>query len=451
MSDLRKSKPENNFLKEVCVVAIPVALQCMLQSSFSIVDQIMIGQLGRINIAAIGLAGKFSSIFSVVVAAVGAVTGIMISQYIGSGQRDEADKSLALNLLIAALIALFFSMVCFLVPDKIMRIYSTDEQTIRVAANYLRIVAISFIPIAGTTCISTMLRCMEKAGIPLLATIIAAVFNTGLNYLLIFGKCGFSRMEVTGAAIATVIAGCINFILILSGFFYIYRLKKRKFHFSVHLEKMSGKQYIFILFPILITEFLWSLGENVYAAIYGHLGTDNCAAMTLTNPIQGLMIGALSGLAQAAGILIGKLLGSKDYDKAYQQSKRLVAYGLAGSIVLSILLIILKPFYVDIYQVSDEVKAVAEQLLFVFAIVSPVKVLNMILGGGILRSGGKTRIIMVIDIIGTWGFGVPLGCLSAFVFELPIAYVYFILSLEEVVRLVISFVVFRKRKWMQSL
>ena len=90
-------------------------------------------------------------------------------------------------------------------------------------------------------------------------------------------------------------------------------------------------------------------------------------------------------------------------------------------------------------------------LLFVFAIVSPVKVLNMILGGGILRSGGKTRIIMVIDIIGTWGFGVPLGCLSAFVFELPIAYVYFILSLEEVVRLVISFVVFRKRKWMQSL
>lgn len=127
------------------------------------------------------------------------------------------------------------------------------------------------------------------------------------------------------------------------------------------------------------------------------------------------------------------------------------SYGLAGSIVLSILLIILKPFYVDIYQVSDEVKAVAEQLLFVFAIVSPVKLLNMILGGGILRSGGKTRIIMVIDIIGTWGFGVPLGCLSAFVFELPIAYVYFILSLEEVVRLVISFVVFRKRKWMQSL
>ena len=210
-------------------------------------------------------------------------------------------------------------------------------------------------------------------------------------------------------------------------------------------------QYLGILAPILVCEFMWSLGENVYAAIYGNIGTDACAAMTMTGPIQGLMIGALSGLAQAAGILIGKSLGNEEYDKAYKDSKRLMWYGLAGSLVLSVALVLLGQFYVRIYNVEPQVRTMAYQLLVVFAIVSPVKVQNMILGGGIIRSGGKTQYVMWVDLIGTWIFGVPLGLLSAFVFDLPITYVYFILSMEEVVRLLISVVIFRKRRWMRTL
>lgn len=210
-------------------------------------------------------------------------------------------------------------------------------------------------------------------------------------------------------------------------------------------------QYLGILAPILVCEFMWSLGENVYAAIYGNIGTDACAAMTMTGPIQGLMIGALSGLAQAAGILIGKSLGNEEYDKAYKDSKRLMWYGLAGSLVPSVALVLLGQFYVRIYNVEPQVRTMAYQLLVVFAIVSPVKVQNMILGGGIIRSGGKTQYVMWVDLIGTWIFGVPLGLLSAFVFDLPITYVYFILSMEEVVRLLISVVIFRKKRWMRTL
>ena len=210
-------------------------------------------------------------------------------------------------------------------------------------------------------------------------------------------------------------------------------------------------QYLGILAPILVCEFMWSLGENVYAAIYGNIGTDACAAMTMTGPIQGLMIGALSGLAQAAGILIGKSLGNEENDKAYKDSKRMMWYGLAGSLVLSVALVLLGQFYVRIYNVEPQVRTMAYQLLVVFAIVSPVKVQNMILGGGIIRSGGKTQYVMWVDLIGTWIFGVPLGLLSAFVFDLPITYVYFILSMEEVVRLLISVVIFRKKRWMRTL
>lgn len=268
---------------------------------------------------------------------------------------------------------------------------------------------------------------------------------------MIFGKLNFPAMGVNGAAIATAISAFINMAVVIAGFIFVYHRNNKKYRFSLHLKKMSLKQYLAILFPILITEFLWSLGENVYATIYGHLGTNDCAAMTLTTPIQGLMIGALSGISQAAGILIGKKLGERDYDTAYKNSKKLMLYGFIGSLILSALLIMLKTFYVGIYNVEDYVRAVGSQLLFVFAIVSPIKVLNMILGGGIIRSGGKTKLVMWIDIIGTWGFGVPLGFISAFIFNLPITYVYFFLSLEELVRLIISFVVFKKRVWIKTL
>ena len=399
-------KQENNFLKTVCNIAIPVALQCMLQSSFSMVDQIMIGQLGSVSIAAVGLAGKFSSIFSVVVAAIATVAGIMIAQYMGKQEREEVDKSFSVNLIAAIALAVIFTVLCVFFPQKIIGIYTEDVQTCEVAASYLRIIAITFLPMAGASLLSTMLRCMEKASLPLYASIVAAVINTVLNYVLIFGKFGFAQMGVEGAAIATAISQIANLLFMFIAFVWCYRKECRTFRFSTKLGKEGYRQYFVMLLPILVTEFLWSLGENVYASIYGHMGTEACAAMTLTNPIQGLMIGALSGVSQAAGILIGKSLGKEDYEEAYQNAKKLVRYGCVGALIL---------------------------------------------GGGIIRSGGKTKLVMWIDLTGTWIFGVPLGFISAFVLGLSIPYVYFILSLEEVIRLAISVVVFRRKSWMQSL
>lgn len=444
-------KKETNFLKTVCNIALPVTLQSMLQSSFSAVDQIMIGQLGSTSIAAIGLAGKFSSIFSVVVAAVAAVAGIMIAQYMGKQDEKEVNRSFSINLVVAVGLAAIFTIISAAFATSVMGMYTQDTETKLVAAGYLRIIAFTFIPIAGTTLLSTLFRCMERASFPLYASMVAMLVNTGLNYVLIFGKFGVKPLGVNGAAIATAIAQIANFIFMLVAFIRLYAKQGKKFSFSVALDQTRGRQYLAMLLPILITELLWSLGENVYAAIYGHMGTAECAAMTLTGPIQSLLIGALSGLSQAAAILIGKDLGKKEYDSAYWKAKKLMLYGLGGSVILSLLLVILGRFYVGIYQVEDNVRQIAVQILIAFALISPVKVQNMILGGGIIRSGGKTRYVMWIDIIGTWAFGVPLGLLAAFVLKLSIPYVYFILSLEECVRLLMAVVVFKRKTWMESL
>lgn len=445
------NEKNNNFRSSLLQIALPVTLQSLLQSSFSMIDQIMIGQLGSDSIAGIGLGGKFASIYSVVLGAVAVAAGIMIAQYIGQKNDMELAKSFHLNLLVGAVIAVLFMAVCNLCPQAIMSLYTKDASTSALAVSYLRIYSFSFIPMALTTMMAVLLRCVDAAVVPLVASFLSVILNTGLNYLLIFGKFGCPALGVRGAAIASVMAQAAACVLTFVFFMWKLYQKGINLSFTISLSKAGRRQYIGILAPILICEFAWSLGENVYTAIYGNLGTDPCAAMTMTGPVQGLMIGALSGISQAAGIMIGKALGKKEYEKAYGDSKKLIKCGLAGSLVLSVLLVLLGRYYVAIYNVEPQVRETAYQILIAFAIISPVKVQNMILGGGIIRSGGMTKYVMWIDLIGTWIFGVPLGLLAAFVWKLNIPYVYFVLSLEEIVRLLIAVVIFRKRSWMKSL
>ena len=438
---------KDGFFASVCALAIPVALQSMLQASFSIVDQIMIGQLGSVSVAGVGLAGKFASIYSVIVSAVGVVAGIMISQYLGQKNSREVRRSFSVNLLIALGLAGVFTLLCGGFPSQIMGLYTTDAPMGQAASSYLRIITATFLPIAGATLLSTLLRCMEKAQLPLYASIASAVLNTALNYVLIFGKLGLPTMGANGAAIATVISTWVNFLLML----VMLGRNGSVLKASGRAGKFNLRQYLSMLLPILVCEFLWSLGENIYAAIYGHMGTEASADMMLINPIQSLVIGALCGLSQAASVIIGKKLGSREYDDAYRDSWRLIRYGFIGSVILSVLVVLASPIYVEIYQVDAAVKLLTRQILTAYALVAPFKVLNMIAGGGIIRSGGKTNYVMFIDMIGTWVFGVPLGLLSAFVWKLPIPYVYFLLSLEECVRFAITVFILRGKRWMQSL
>ena len=258
-------------------------------------------------------------------------------------------------------------------------------------------------------------------------------------------------MGAKGAAVATVVSQCANFLVMLLMARKALPVLRAGERWKRAAGRLNWRQYWTMLLPMLVCEVAWSLGENVYAAIYGHMGTDASAAMTLINPIQGLVIGALCGLSQAASVIVGKRLGSEDYEDAYRASKKLIVYGAVGSVALSAVVLLTSGLYVRIYRVAPDVKILTRQILAAYAIIAPFKVLNMILGGGILRSGGRTKYVMFIDTVGTWFFGVPLGLVSAFVLKLPVPWVYFILSLEECVRFSVSLVVFCKKKWMNRL
>lgn len=439
------------FFSYVMSIAVPVALQSMLQSSFSMIDQVMVGQLGSTSIAAIGIAGKFAFMYATMVGSIAAIAGIMISQYMGQKNFRFADKSISINLTSALSLGVVFMLLSLFLPDRIMNLYSQDTAAISEAANYLRIISSTYIPLGIASILSVMLRCIGKAQFPLYASIVSAFTNTGLNYLLIFGKFGCTALGVNGAAIASVISQLLNALVVFVSYRHFQRKETYNKSSSDKGGKINMKQYFIMLLPVLLTEFLWSFGQNVYTLIYGHIGTKELAAVALISPVESLLIGALSGLAQAAGILIGKRLGEEKYDKAYSESKTLIIYGFVGSIVLSLILILLKGLYVDIYNVEEYVKRSAVWLLLAFAVLAPFKVQNMILGNGILRSGGKTHYIMWIDLMGTWVLGVPLGFTASYYLHFPVAWVYFVIGLEEIIRWIACVILYKSKKWIVKL
>lgn len=439
------------YRKEMLMIGLPITLQCIFQASYSLIDQLMVGTLGTVSVAGSGLGAKFSSLAIFTLSSVAAVASILIAQYHGKGDEKGINLSLFSCSYLAILVMLCFALPAYFLPEAIIKIYTADPQTVKVAAGFLKILAISFCPMTVTLLLSSFFRSIEQSRYPMYASVIAIFANIFFNYLLIFGKFGQPKMGLRGAALGTLIARTMEAALLL--FWMAQKSVKREIYIRpVSIwNKEFYKRISVIVFPILLNEFSWSLGENIYAAIYGRLGTDALAAMTLTNPIQGMFIGMFSGLSSAAVVMVGKRLGNHEKEEALAISKYLMKIGLAGSLLIGLLLALLIPFYVQMFQVEREVKQLTIYIVYALAIVLFAKISNMILGGGILRSGGDTHYTLISDLIGTWLVGVPLGLLTAFVLHLPIYQVYFILSLEEVVRVLIGLFIFYRNKWMKDI
>lgn len=428
------------FLKEVMAIALPVAVQSLVQSSFSVVDQVMIGQLGAAAISAIGFGGKFLSLPLMVIAGGASAAGILTAQYEGQNNRLALERSFFQVLMISLGVSSLFLGAAAVLPGMIMGWYSPDPQVVALASGYLRIFAWSLPFSTLTSLYSVVLRCCGFAMSPLYASGTGILANTVLNALFIFGL----GWGVQGAALASLISQ-----VLMAGLTFLY-IKQNLPWFHPVPAGAGLKTVTVILLPLVMTEFLWSLGENVYSMVYGHLGTAQAAAMTMTVPLQSMTMGLLSGFSQAAGILIGRRLGTGDRQGAWEDSLSLIRYSLAGSLVLAGLLALTASLYVKLYSVDRTVREMCVQLILVFALFSVVKTQNMVLGGGVLRSGGKTAWLLMIDTLGTWGMGVPAAILAGQA-GLPVAAVYALLSLEEVLRLVITAAVFVSRKWMKTI
>ncbi|SHI59582.1 putative efflux protein, MATE family [Clostridium cavendishii DSM 21758] len=447
----KKYYSKKSYYNAILQIAIPVSTQSLFQASLSVIDQFMVGQLGQEAIAAVGLGSRFPFVFLVTLTAIGATTSIMVSQYWGKKDNKNITNVFAGNLIFGMIITLIFSIISLSFSKQVLGFYTKDSNIIKLGSEYLIINAISYVPMLLITIYASILRSTEHIKSPMYAGVFAVILNTLLNYILIFGKIGLPTMGFLGTAYATTITRFLEAVLLIA-FTYInkypgaYKLKDIS---NVSFEFM--KKIFIIAIPLLINEFMWALGETMYSIVYGRMGTAEVASMTLTYPIQSLSIGLFSGVSSAAGIIIGNKLGVGENELAFKYSKKFVRLGIIGSVVFGVLLVACSNLYISVFNIASDLKECTFKLLVMFSIVLWIKVSNMIIGGGILRSGGKTKYTLYLDMLGTWGIGVPIGFFSAFVLKLPIQWVYLIISGEELVRFIVGLKIMYSRRWMRNL
>ncbi|MBD7911882.1 MULTISPECIES: MATE family efflux transporter [Clostridium] len=448
---IEKIFKRNPYLRTMLAIAIPVSIQSLFQASLSIIDQIMVGELGENAIAAVGLGSRFPNIFITTLNAIGVSTSIMVAQYWGKKDKKNIARSFGGNLFIGLAITIIFFIISFILPKQVLGCYTKDANVIELGSQYLKTIAVGYIPILLITMFSSVLRSTEHVKLPMYAGVFGIVMNTLLNYVLIFGNFGFTPMGLQGTAYATNITRFLEASIL---FVCVYVKKypgAYKFKEISDLSVSFMKKIIAISTPIIINEFLWALGETMYSIVYGRMGTSDIAAMTLTYPIQNLSIGLLSGVSVAAGIMVGNKLGQDEREEAFKYSRKFVQLGIVSSAVFGVLLILLSKVYVVIFNISDDLKECTVKILIMYSLVLWIKVSNMIIGGGILRSGGETKYTLFLDMFGTWGIGVPMGFVSSIIFKFPIEWVYLIISSEELVRFIIGMKIMYSKKWMNNL
>lgn len=448
---LKRIFSDKTFIKTLLAIAIPVSLQTLIQSSLSMIDQMMIGQYGETAIAGVGLGGTISFILMISLGGIVSGGGIYLAQYWGVKDTNNMQKTMATTLRLGTVCALIVAVLAGVMPNLALSIFTSDSQVIEVGARYLRILAFSYVPMFLIMNHATLLRNMSHSKIPMFTGVFSVAVNTLLNYVLIFGKFGLPSLGIEGAAMATVATRFLEMFLLMG----ICRLLKLSalpnWRQIFVIDWRFSKVFFLTIYPVMLNELIWVLGDSMYSIIYGHMGTAEMAAMTMTFPVQGMFIGFFTGLSSAAGIMIGNQLGAGEEELAQRYAKDFVLLTVLGSVGMGVIIVSLSELYLMAYQVTPEVKTLSMQLLWVFGAVIWVKVSNMVIGNGVLRSGGETKFTFYMDLFGLWGIGVPLGFLSAFVLGFSVSGVYLMIALEELVRFGMGIHRLSGRKWIKNL
>lgn len=442
---------DKTFLKKAVMIALPVAMQGMLNTLVNLVDTLMIGSLGATAIAAVGLANKVFFVFSLLVFGIASGSGILAAQYWGNHDIKNIRKVLGLSVTIALGGSLLFIIPSLMRPEMVMRIFTTSESSIKLGASYLVIAVFSYPFIACTNTYVAMLRAVNQVKAPVVISCIAILINICVNYVLIFGKFGAPALGVVGAAVGTLAARAVETTILLFMVYY------KKSPIAARFSEMFGysrdflKQFFWTAAPVIANEFMWGLGTTMYSMAYGRMGDDAVAAITIATTIQDIVVVLFQGLSAATAVILGNELGAGKIKRAERYATNFFILQFIVTVAAALVCVGIRWNIISLYNITPEVARDVSYCILVFAAYMPSKMFNYINVVGVLRSGGDTKMCLFLDTSGVWFIGIPLAFLGGLVWKLPIYWVYGLVMLEEIYKTVLGYARYRQKKWLRNL
>lgn len=448
MSLIEKDK---GFYKRILLIALPIALQGLITTGVNAMDTVMVGSLGETELAAVGLANQFITIFHIFCMGIGMGASVLVARYFGMKDSSSLKKTVTIMLRLVIGLSAIFSIITALFPSLIMKIYTNEAEFITLGGEYLRYSVITYVFLGLSTTCTILLRNIDQIKIPLYTSIAAFFVNIVANYLFIFGPWIFPEMRVAGAAIGTLIARLFETGVICGYLFF----KEKNIHYRLkEFFKPVGvlwKEYVRISIPVLISDGILAFGNSSVAMVIGHLDKGFVTANSVTTVIQQLSSVLIQGFSQAGSIVTGQTLGKGEKQKAQKQGYTFLLLGFLFGLAATLIVTVISEPMIRAYNLTSDTADITRQLILAINIIIIFQATNSIMTKGVLRGGGDTKMLMLTDNIFLWIIALPLGYLAGFYLHLSPFYIYLFLKSDQIIKAFWCIIRLKSGKWIKRI
>ncbi|CDE68009.1 MATE family efflux transporter [Jutongia sp.] len=450
---------ERSVYKKALTLAVPMMIQNGITNAVSLVDNLMVGSLGTESLTAVSIVGQLIFVFFLAVFGGLSGPGIYGAQYFGQGNKKGFQNVFRLKLWITAVIVLVGMTVFVAGGEQLIGLYLHGSSqgmdaagTLEQGRDYLHIMLFGLIPFAFTQIYAGSLREMGESMKPMVAGIVSVFVDIIFNYLLIYGKFGFPRLEVQGAAIATVMARFVEMLVVVVWTHASIRRYEflRGIYSTILLPLHEAKIMIMKGFPIFLNEFLWAGGMAALTQCYSMKGLQVIAGLNISNAICNLLNVVFVAMGNAVGIIIGQHLGASEFEKAKRSAGKLQWFTAGLCLILTVILAACSMVFPSLYDTTEEVRHLGQWFIIITAVFFPIQgVLNVFYFT--LRSGGKTVITFLFDSVFTWVVSVSLAFALCSYTALPVLAVYALVQSADLVKVVAGHILVKKGVWITNL
>ena len=447
----KNSRSTKQLYKWALQLAIPIMIQNLISTLVGTADTIMLGFVGQNAMAASSLANQYIFVLFCIFYGMATATAVMCAQYWGKGDYKALERIIGLALQVAVIASVFFAVLSFAFPEFIMRLFTDSPETIEMGKQYLRVLSVSFVFMAIAQVYLSALRSIGKVAFPSAVSVVSLCVNVLLNATFIFGLFGLPKLGVVGVALGTVMARVTEVILCV-----IYSFKADvKLRVKYMFAKVGAlrKDFMKISMPAIGNDMIWSLATTVFTAILGHMGDDIVAANAVAIMVVNIGAIAMRGFANSTTIVIGQTLGAGQIETAKDYARKLVRLtgyvGGAGCIII----IGLRPLIMSFYssKLTEQAVIYLGMMMFMTTYRMIGEGINTCLICGCFRGGGDTRYGLIMDTIMMWCVSIPLMVIAAYVIKLPPIWVYFVMTLDEIIKMPFIFIHFYKYNWLTNI
>ena len=441
---------KRSFYKKLFKLVLPIAFQNFMLAAVSASDALMLGVISQDDLSAVSLAGQVQFVFNLFILALTIGATVLTAQYWGRKDKNAIEKILSIVLKVSIVISVVFFIAATFGGKLLMRIFTSDMTLIESGALYLKIVGISYLLTGVSQIYLCIMKNTDRALKSTIISSVAMILNITLNAVFIFGIGKIPKMGIVGVAIATVISRVVELIWVISESLKKDRIKlNRKYLLSD--DKILRKDFWKYTLPVLGNELVWGCGFTMYSVIMGHLGSDAVAANSIANIVKNLIACFCIGIGSGGGIIVGNELGKGNLEIAKDYGKRIVILSIVSGVISSMLLLSITPIILKYSNLTSEAHGYLKGMLIICAYYLIGKSINSTVIAGIFCAGGDSKFGFICDTITMWVITVPLGLIAAFYFKVPVVAVYFIISLDEIVKLPAVYANYKKYNWVKNI